>query len=184
MRTAPVEPIEAPRSPDALRISRQPVDDAVTRLTMRATPDEAWKAVVFFEDVPQRPGLLLRMLLPVPQRTSKPPLSVGAIVACTYSGGRTIAKRITAVEPPSLLRFEVVAQDLGIESWVTTVEGSYAIRACEGGAEIALTTRYRGRLRPRWLWRAPERWVAGALHRHILRAMDASLRERRAASSA
>jgi hypothetical protein len=183
MRDAPAEPIDAARARED-RISRQSVDEAVTRLTLRATPDEAWRALVFFEDVPQRPGLLLRALLPVPLRTSKPALAVGATVACTYSGGRTIAKRITVVEAPSLLRFEVVAQDLGIESWVTTVEGAYAIRACDDGAEIALTTRYLGRMRPRWLWRAPERWVAGALHRHILRAMDASLRERGAASSA
>jgi hypothetical protein len=53
--------------------------------------------------------------------------------------------------------------------------GSYEIRAEGGGAEVVLTTRYRGHLRPRWLWRPFEHFVAHRLHRHILDGMRASL---------
>ena len=134
---------------------------------------EVWRRIAFYEDIPQRPSFFLRMLAPVPVRTSKPGLQAGALVDCTYTEGGTLTKRITVVEPPSLLRFEVVDQCLGIESFVRTIEGSYEVTATPAGSEVALTTVYRGSLRPRWLWRAPERWLAGQLHQHILRGMGA-----------
>ena len=145
----------------------------VTRAFLDVSPVEVWRRIAFYEDIPQRPSFFLRMLAPVPVRTSKPGLQAGALVDCTYTEGGTLTKRITVVEPPSLLRFEVVDQCLGIESFVRTVEGSYEVTATPAGSEVALTTVYRGSLRPRWLWRAPERWLAGQLHRHILRGMGA-----------
>jgi hypothetical protein len=147
--------------------------DVVTRAAIDAPPPEVWRRIAFYEDIPQRPSLFLRMLAPVPLRTSKPGLRVGAMVDCTYTEGGTLTKRITVVEPPSLLRFEVVDQRLGIESFVATMAGSYEVTTTTAGSEVALTTIYRGSLRPRWLWRAPERWLAGQLHRHILRGMGA-----------
>lgn len=147
----------------------------VTRARIDAPPDEAWRRIAFYEDIQERPSLFLRLLAPMPVRTSKPGLRVGAMVDCTYTEGGTLTKRITVVEPPSLLRFEVVDQRLGIEAFVATVEGSYEVSAAGAGAEIALTTVYRGSLRPRWLWRLPERWLAGQLHRHILRGMGARI---------
>jgi hypothetical protein len=149
------------------------VDDVVTRAYIAAPPDEVWRRIMFFEEVPQRPSLLLRLLLPVPLRTSKSGLATGVTVQCSYSDGGRIMKRITAVEPPSVVRFDVVEQDLGIEPCLTTVAGTYRIRGTGKGSEVALTTAYRGHLRPRWLWRAPERWLAHELHRHILRGMGA-----------
>jgi hypothetical protein len=160
------------------------VHDVVTQGAMRATPAEVWQRLMFFEEVPHRPGLALRLLLPVPLKTSKPALRVGATVHCTYSGGKSLVKRITAIDAPSLLQFEVLEQDLGIEACLTTVEGSYRIRESAEGTSVTLTTRYRGHLRPRWLWRAPERWIAGALHRHILRGIGASFDARQSRRSA
>ncbi|MFO1312975.1 MAG: SRPBCC family protein [Burkholderiales bacterium] len=147
----------------------------VTRAPIDAAPAEAWRRIAFYEDIPQRPSFVLRMLAPVPLRTSKPGLRVGATVDCTYAEGGTLTKRITVVEPPSLLRFVVVDQRLGIEAFVNTMEGSYEVVASPTGSEVALTTVYRGSLRPRWLWSAPERWLAGQLHRHILRGMGARI---------
>lgn len=150
------------------------VDSVVTHAWIGATPEEAWRRIVFFEDVPHAPPLLLRLFLPVPLRTSKPALAVGALVQCSYSSGGRLMKRITEVQSPSLVRFEVTEQRLGIEACATTVGGSYEIRSHLAGSEIALTTTYRGHLRPRWLWRYPERRLAHALHRHILRGMGAT----------
>lgn len=146
----------------------------VTHGWIDAAPEEAWRRIVFYEDVSHRPPpLLLRVFLPVPLRTSKPGLVPGALVHCSYTGGGHLVKRITDVQPPSLVRFEVIEQHLGIERCVVTAAGSYDIRRCEAGSEIALTTTYRGHLRPRWLWRRAERWMAHALHRHILGGMGA-----------
>jgi len=159
------------------------IDDVVTRAYIAAPPDEVWRRIMFFEEVPHRPSLLLRLLLPVPLRTSKAGLRAGVTVQCIYSGGGRIMKRITAVEPPSTVRFDVLEQQLGIEPCLTTVEGTYRIRSDGAGSDVALTTAYRGHLRPRWLWRAPERWLAHELHRHILRGMGASRDDQRSASA-
>lgn len=150
------------------------VDDVVTRASIPAPPEEVWRRIMFYEEVPQRPRLLLRLLLPVPLRTSKSGMCAGATVQCSYGDGGHLVKRITAVDPPTLVRFDVLEQDLGIEPCVTTVEGAYRIQCSNAGSEVALNTTYRGHLRPRWLWRAPERWLAHALHRHILRGMGAT----------
>ena len=118
---------------------------------------------MFYEEVPQRPPWLLRALLPTPMRTRGGGKHAGDIIECTYSRGRLL-KRITVVEHPHLLRFEVIEQQLGVERCFVTVEGSYAIRATDRGSEVALTTRYRGHLRPRALWRPFERLLAHQLH--------------------
>ena len=149
------------------------VHEVVTRGSVDATPELVWRRIVLYEDVPHAPPLLLRLLLPVPLRTSKPGLTVGALVQCSYSGGGRLVKRITEVRPPLLVRFEVIEQRLGIETCFTTLAGAYDIRESSKGSEVALTTRYLGHLRPRWLWRHPERWLAHELHRHILRGMGA-----------
>ena len=152
--------------------SNPAIDAAVTRARIDASPEEAWQRLMFYEEVPQRPPLLLRLFLPSPVRTQGGGKNPGATVACTYSRGG-LAKRITVAEAPRLLRFEVLEQRLGIEHCITTVEGSYEIRAEGEGCEVALTTRYRGHLRPRWLWRPLERFLAHQLHRHILGGMGA-----------
>lgn len=149
------------------------VDEVVTRAGFDASPDDVFRRIMFYEEVPKRPPLLLRILLPVPLTTHKSDICADAIFECSYSGGGHLMKRLTAVEAPQLVRFEVIEQHLGIERCLTTVAGSYEIRANGDRSEVALTTRYRGHLRPRWLWRMPERILAHQLHRHILGGMGA-----------
>jgi len=112
------------------------------------------------------------MLLPTPVRTEGGNKEVGTVVACTYSRGG-LTKRITVLDRPRLVRFEVLEQNLGIERCMTTVEGSYEFRAEGTGTRVTLTTQYRGHLRPRWLWQPLERLLAHRLHRHILDGMGA-----------
>jgi len=150
------------------------LDHVETRTYVAAKPDEVWQRLMFFEEVPHRPPLLLRLLLPVPLSTSKAGVRAGESVECTYSRGARIVKRFTEVSPPFLVCFDVVEQHLGIEPCLMTVSGSYRIRSFGAGSEIALTTTYRGHLRPRGLWRIPERRFAHEVHRHILRGMGAS----------
>lgn len=147
------------------------IEAVTTRCHIAASPEEVWHRLMFFEEVPQRARGLLRTVLPQPIRTAGEGKRIGAVVQCLYTSG-CLMKRITAIEPPHTLRFEVVAQELGIESCVTTVAGAYEIRGDADGATVALTTRYRGHLRPRLLWRPFERVVAHQLHRHILSGMS------------
>lgn len=151
------------------------IDAVTTRAGFDAAPDEVWQRMVFYEEVPHRPPLLLRLFLPTPVSTRGDGRRVGAMVECTYSRG-SLVKRITLFERPRQVRFEVVEQCLGVERCVTTVEGSYELAADGDGAQVALTTRYRGHLRPRWLLRPFERLLAHQLHGHILAGMGANRR--------
>ncbi len=155
---------------------RNPATEAVaTSVHFHASPETVWQGMLSYEEVPVRPPFLLRVLLPNPVRTEGDKTSVGADVQCRYKGGDMV-KRITVVEPPHLMQFEVTQQHLGIEGCVTTLGGSYELRSCGGDqTEVVLTTNYRGHLRPRYFWRPLERFLAHALHRHILDGMRASL---------
>ncbi|HEY5373191.1 MAG TPA: hypothetical protein VIK01_05865 [Polyangiaceae bacterium] len=144
-----------------------PMESVTTRLHFRASPEDVWRCLMFYEDVPQRPRTLLRLLLPMPVNSQGNKLSVGATVRCQYTRGHLL-KLITTVEPARLLAFEVLEQQLGIERYARACEGSYRFAATDGGTELALTTRYLGRLWPRFLWRQLERQLCHRVHFHIL----------------
>ena len=78
--------------------ARQAVTETVTtRVRLPMSPEAAWRHIMFYEEVPTRPGFLLRTLLPYPIRTEGPKNAVGALVRCAYRGG-DLVKRITTIE--------------------------------------------------------------------------------------
>lgn len=155
--------------------AREEVNETVvTCLHIGARPEAVWGCLLFYEEVPGTPPLLLRALLPRVLRTEGEKSRPGAKVRCVYRGGELV-KRIERVEPPHFLEFVVVEQQLGIEDCVQTVGGSYRIRNCGDGADALLITRYRARLWPRRFWRVLETIVARQLHRHILHGVNAAV---------
>jgi hypothetical protein len=149
---------------------KSPLKERVTtRRHLRASPQTVWQALMFYEDVPRRPGPSL-WPLPRPVRSRGNKLVSGSTVRCTYERGHLL-KRITAVEPSHLLSFEVTEQALGIERYARACEGSYRLLGVPEGTEIALTTAYQSRLRPRFLFRPIERYLCHRLHGHILSGM-------------
>jgi len=156
-------------------LARKAVSEVVaTQVHFKASPQAVWNHLVFYEEVPEPPPFLLRTLLPHPIRTEGDKTRVGATVCCAYRGSNLV-KRITAVEPPHLLKFEVVEQRLGIEDCVLTHSGSYQIHACGDAADVVLMTQYAAYLRPRYLWRPLEALLVKQLHSHILRGVYAAL---------
>jgi hypothetical protein len=150
------------------------IEGIATRVHFDETAEVVWQAMLFYEEVPTRPMPLLRLFLPAPVRTQGEKTRVGAIIECTYDGGY-LEKRITAAEQARFVRFDVLVQKLGVEDCISMTGGSYEMSDDRGGSELALTTRYRGHLRPRWLWRPLERFLAHHLHRHILDGMRSAL---------
>lgn len=142
-----------------------------THMYFDTTAQVTWDALMFYEEVPGDAPWLLRALLPQPVRTEGDKRRPEAIVRCIYNGGAELLKRISHVEEPYLLRFEVVEQRLGIEDCIRTRGGSYEIRACGSRSEVVLKTEYDAYLRPRGLWRFVEAAVVRRLHRHILRGL-------------
>ncbi len=155
--------------------ARKPHDESVaTRVHWNVGAETVWSRLLFYEEVPGKPPLLLRTLLPRPVRTEGGKTRPGETVHCIYHGGELL-KRITAVEPPHLVHFEVIKQRLGIEGCVLTLGGSYELHPCGDGTDLALRTNYRAYLRPRCLWRRVEALLVSQLHGHILRGVRAGL---------
>jgi hypothetical protein len=151
------------------------IEDVATTVCFDATAETVWQGMLFYEEVPSRPMPLLRLFLPAPVRTEGEKTRVGATIECTYDRGYHLEKRITAAERARFVRFDVLVQQLGVEDCISMTGGSYEMSDHPGGSELVLTTRYRGHLRPRWLWRPLERFLAHRLHRHILDGMRAAL---------
>ncbi|HYL99009.1 MAG TPA: hypothetical protein VEZ90_08650 [Blastocatellia bacterium] len=149
-------------------------EDILTTVRFNAPPEALWRGILFYEEVSFPPPLILRLFLPHPVRTSGDKTRTGSTVLCVYSAGRLI-KMITEVEPPNLVRFDVLEQRLGIEGCITTMSGSYQIRPGHDGSDVILRTCYRGHLRPRALWRPLERFLAHRVHRYILSGMSVKL---------
>jgi hypothetical protein len=155
-------------------LSRLRIDVVTTSAHFDADPETVWKTMLSYEEVPGRPSLILRILLPNPIRTQGDKTSVGARVLCTYKNGELV-KRIVKVEAPNLLEFQVSDQHLGIERWITLGCGSYQIRPSGVQTKIALTTNYHGHLWPRFFWRPMERLLGHQFHHHILNGMRDAL---------
>jgi hypothetical protein len=150
------------------------IESVETKTRFDASPESVWRGMLFYEEVPGRPMPLLRMFLPAPVRTQGEKTRVGAIIQCTYDHGY-LEKRITAAQSARFVSFDVQVQELGVEDCISMNDGSYEIRGVGDQSEVTLTTRYRGHLRPRWLWRPFERFLAHRLHRHILEGMRVAL---------
>jgi hypothetical protein len=111
----------------------------VTRVHINASPKAIWNHIMLYEEVPGQPPFLLRVFLPHPVRTEGNKTRVGATVRCIYREG-DLVKRITSVEPPHSLQFEVIEQRLGIEGCALTLGGSYQIHPCGDATDVALIT--------------------------------------------
>jgi hypothetical protein len=153
----------------------QPIAESVaTSIVLHASPQIVWDRMLSYEEVPKRPPLILRALLPVPLRTEGDKTRVGEDVQCLYGEG-DLVKQITAVQPPHLLEFDVNEQHLGIEGCVLAIGGSYRIEPSGSDTEIILTTNYYAYLQPRFIWCPLEAFLAHRFHRHILEGMRDSI---------
>jgi hypothetical protein len=160
----------AERSPDPVSV--------VTGMRFSATPAETWGGLMFYEEIPRRPTLYLRLLLPRPLRTEGRKLTVGDETWCRYDRGHLL-KRVIRIDPQRHYGFAVVAQELSIGGGIRLEGGSYTLHGTPGGAtQVELETRYCSSRRPRWLWRPVEAAVCHAFHRHLLRAIRAEVTRR------
>ena len=80
-------------------------------MDLAASPEAVWERILFYEEVPKRPARLLKMFLPPPVSTEGDKTKIGGLVHCLYEDG-DLVKRITNLEPPRLMEFEVLEQHL------------------------------------------------------------------------
>ena len=145
-----------------------PSRSIVTRKRFAAAAEQVWDALLFYEQIEERPPLLLRLLLPLPIRTDGSKFKVGDEARCSYVGGHLL-KRITHVDAVRHYGFEVVEQKLALGGGLTLTGGCYTLRALPGAdTEVAIATRYISNRRPGWLWQPIEAAVCHLFHHHLL----------------
>jgi hypothetical protein len=150
---------------------RQEIAVVETSLTVDATPEEAWNAIMFYEEVEHSPPWLLHLALPKPIRSVGNKQKEGEVVRCFYDAG-TISKRISRLEKHRRLAFEVVKADIRSENYTHLKDGSFEIEPLgDSQSRITLTTRYERKLRPGFFWEPIERKVIHTLHGHVLEGM-------------
>lgn len=165
----------------ALPLISQQVEDRIPRrkeiaviktgLTIDATPEEAWNAIMFYEDVEHAPPWLLHLALPQPIRSEGSKQKPGEIVTCFYNCGE-IKKRISKVEAPRKLAFDVIDIQMRSENYANLKDGSFEIEPVgKNQSRITLTTRFERKLHPSLFWEPIEHKVIHTLHGHVLEGM-------------
>lgn len=150
---------------------RQEIAVIKTGLTIDATPEEAWNAIMFYEDVEHAPPWLLHLALPQPIRSEGSKQKPGEVVTCFYNCGE-IKKRISLVEPPRKLAFDVIDIRMRSENYANLKDGSFEIEPVgEKQSRITLTTRFERKLHPSFFWEPIEHKVIHTLHGHVLEGM-------------
>lgn len=150
----------------------------VTGMRFSAPPGQVWDGLMSYEEIPRRPALPLRLLLPEPVRAEGRRESIGDVTRCVYDRGHLL-KRVTRIEPWRQYGFDVVEQRLSIAGGIRLTGGRYVLLELpDGSTRLELETRYVGFARPRWLWRRIEAAVCHAFHRHILNAMRREVESR------
>jgi len=154
-----------------------------TRLHVMATPQEAWDAIMFYEEVDHQPPWLLSLALPKPVRSIGNKRNPGEVVHCVYDRGQLV-KRISKVDPQRELAFDVIEQELHFERDVTLMSGSFLITPVNeqnqaDGVFLELTTRYQRHLRPTHVWQPIEKLVIHTLHEHVLTGMRLHIEKQR-----
>lgn len=143
----------------------------MTGMRFSASPGEVWEGLMSYEEIPRRPPLLLRLLLPEPMRAEGRRAAIGDETRCVYDRGHLL-KRVTRIDLRRQYSFSVVEQELSISGGIRLTGGSYVLLELpDGSTRLELETRCVGFARPRWLWRPIEAAVCHAFHRHILGAM-------------
>ena len=146
----------------------------VTRRTIAAPVAQVWKSLKFYEEIKRQPPLLLRLFLPRPRQAIALSPAVGHETTLQYDGGY-YARRVTTLDPPRLYEFEVVDQQLAADRGVRFEGGAFALAELAADrTELAVTTRYRSGLQPRWLARPVEAYVCRRLQAHLLDAIEAA----------
>jgi len=150
---------------------RRQIAEVRTALRVDATPEEAWNAILFYEQVEHEPPWLLDLALPQPVHSVGDKQTEGEVVRCFYDRGY-LSKRISRVERGRRLAFEVVEQQLHFERDIKLLGGSFELTPLgDEETTIVLTTRYERLLAPRAVWEPLERHVVHTLHGHVLEGM-------------
>jgi hypothetical protein len=135
-----------------------------------------WDKVCFYEHIATKPSLLLRTVLPVPQRTSGAYRKVGDISRCMYSDGGYLTKQITHISIGQRIDFDIIEQSIRYANSILLKGGTIQIEAHDdGGTSVHMVTRYELRSIAHLIPRMFIDFVVSAMHKIVIRDMQERL---------
>ena len=144
----------------------------------------AWEKVCFYEHIAIQPSLILRTVLPVPQRTSGAYRAVGDVSRCMYSDGGYLTKKIRNIDAGQSIDFDIIEQSIRYASSIPLKGGTIQIEKHDDGAcSVHMLTRYELHGAARFIPRFFIEYVISAMHRIVLRDMRVRLSPSRTAWS-
>src|SRR5688500_14026426 len=136
----------------------------------------AWDKVCFYEHIEARPSLLLRTVLPVPQRTSGSYQKVGDVSRCMYSDGGYLTKQIRQIVAGKRIDFDIIEHMIRYAGKINLQGGTIEIEAHEDGtSSVHMLTRYELRWPAMLIPRFCIELVIKAMHKIVVRDMQERL---------
>lgn len=136
----------------------------------------AWDKVCFYEHIAIQPSLLLRTVLPVPQRTSGAYRAVGDVSRCMYSDGGYLTKQIRRIVAGQSIDFDIIEQSIRYATSIPLRGGTIEIEAHDDGTcSVHMLTRYEVHRGARFIPRFFIEHVISAMHRIVITDMQARL---------
>lgn len=136
----------------------------------------AWEKVCFYEHIATQPSLLLRTVLPVPQRTSGAYRAIGDVSRCMYSDGGYLTKKIRHIVAGQQIDFDIIEQSIRYATSIPLRGGTIQIEAHDDGTcSVHMLTRYEVHRGARFIPRFFIEYVISAMHRIVISDMQARL---------
>lgn len=143
---------------------------------LSCSAQRAWDKVCFYEHIEIQPSLLLRTVLPVPQRTSGAYRVVGDISRCMYSDGGYLTKQIRHIAAGQRIDFDIIEQSIRYATRILLKGGTIQIEPHEDGTcSVHMLTRYELRGAARFIPRFFINYVISAMHRIVITDMQVRL---------
>src|SRR5512146_2026156 len=145
------------------------------RLSCEAS--KAWEKVCFYEHIATQPSLVLRTVLPVPQRTTGTYRKVGDVSRCMYSDGGYLAKKITHIIDGECIEFDVIEQSIRYADSILLRGGTIQIEShADDTCSVRMLTRYEVKGGALFIPRAVIEYVVSAMHSIVIREGRARLK--------
>jgi hypothetical protein len=162
--------------------AQPPVFEVQSQLEIAAPPEQVWKHVIAFDELPEPQEWLFRSGIAYPKRARIEGQGVGAVRYCDFSTGPFV-EPIDIWEAPRLLRFRVTENPAPMEEWnpfakitpkhlhgyFVSQQGQFHLTGLPGNRTLLEgTTWYRHGLWPAQYWRW---WSDAIIHRIHLRVL-------------
>ena len=128
--------------------------------------DRVWNQLKTFDQIKGSKGLLMTIGLPVPVSCTMSGEGVGATRTCYFESGH-IEERVTEWNPPTSMKFEIIAFDVPGRPWLSFKDASYDLTQEGERTLIMRKTTIISRLSPAWYWRRMEKIGVETEHEYL-----------------